>query len=149
MIDIVFQLLVFFIMTFKVVEMEGDFNIKMPLASEDAANVDDVTPDIIYVMLSSGPDGNIASIEVDSGFDVGNFDSPSMYFDLTEFIERSIAGDGDASSSQETELEFDIDFELKYSYTVRAIEAVSGKVQSDGSVKKLIEKIKFKDNTGL
>ena len=33
MIDIVFQLLVFFIMTFKIVTQEGDFNIKMPLAS--------------------------------------------------------------------------------------------------------------------
>ena len=36
MIDIVFQLLVFFIMTFKVVAMEGDFNIRMPLATTDA-----------------------------------------------------------------------------------------------------------------
>ena len=33
MIDIVFQLLIFFIMTFKIVAQEGDFNIKMPLAS--------------------------------------------------------------------------------------------------------------------
>ncbi|MFT5528125.1 MAG: biopolymer transport protein ExbD, partial [Pirellulaceae bacterium] len=33
MIDIVFQLLVFFIMTFKIVAMEGDFNIKMPMAA--------------------------------------------------------------------------------------------------------------------
>jgi biopolymer transport protein ExbD len=33
MIDIVFQLLVFFIMTFKIVSQEGDFNIKMPLAA--------------------------------------------------------------------------------------------------------------------
>ena len=33
MIDIVFQLLVFFIMTFKIVSMEGDFNIRMPAAS--------------------------------------------------------------------------------------------------------------------
>ena len=32
MIDIVFQLLVFFIMTFKIVSQEGDFNVKMPLA---------------------------------------------------------------------------------------------------------------------
>ena len=30
MIDIVFQLLVFFIMTFNVVAQEGDFNIRMP-----------------------------------------------------------------------------------------------------------------------
>ena len=32
MIDIVFQLLVFFIMTFKIILHEGDFNILMPLA---------------------------------------------------------------------------------------------------------------------
>ena len=30
MIDIVFQLLVFFIMTFKIVSLEGDFHVKMP-----------------------------------------------------------------------------------------------------------------------
>ena len=34
MIDVVFQLLVFFIMTFKIVALEGDFNVRMPLASE-------------------------------------------------------------------------------------------------------------------
>lgn len=33
MIDIVFQLLVFFIMTFKIVSQEGDFHIKMPVAN--------------------------------------------------------------------------------------------------------------------
>ena len=33
MIDIVFQLLIFFIMTFKIVAQEGDFNIKMPLSA--------------------------------------------------------------------------------------------------------------------
>ena len=33
MIDIVFQLLVFFIMTFKIVAQEGDFNIKMPVSA--------------------------------------------------------------------------------------------------------------------
>ena len=32
MIDIVFQLLVFFIMTFKIVTPEGDFDVKMPVA---------------------------------------------------------------------------------------------------------------------
>jgi biopolymer transport protein ExbD len=30
MIDVVFQLLTFFVMSFKVAAMEGDFNIKMP-----------------------------------------------------------------------------------------------------------------------
>ena len=33
MIDIVFQLLIFFVFTFKIVLPEGDFNIRMPSAS--------------------------------------------------------------------------------------------------------------------
>ena len=32
MIDIVFQLLVFFLFTFRIATQEGDFNVKMPLA---------------------------------------------------------------------------------------------------------------------
>ena len=58
MIDIVFQLLVFFIMTFKVVAMEGDFNIKMPLASESADSLDEELPDLITVRLEAGENGN-------------------------------------------------------------------------------------------
>ena len=40
MIDIVFLLLIFFVMTFKIVEMEGDFSIRMPLASQNSGQVD-------------------------------------------------------------------------------------------------------------
>ena len=32
MIDIVFLLLIFFVMTFKIVELEGDFSVRIPLA---------------------------------------------------------------------------------------------------------------------
>ena len=39
MIDIVFLLLVFFVMTFKIVELEGDFSIRMPLAGTGAGSV--------------------------------------------------------------------------------------------------------------
>ena len=45
MIDIVFQLLVFFIMTFKIVSQEGDFNIKMPRAAPRARCCRDRKPD--------------------------------------------------------------------------------------------------------
>lgn len=147
MIDIVFQLLVFFIMTFKVVAMEGDFNIKMPLAS-DEESITDVTPEIIRIILTSGADGMISSIDADNGFEGEIFNDTNMFIDLTAFVEKSIAGDGDPSSIDEIEVEFDIDYNLKYSYTVKAIEAVSGKTLADGTVKKLVEKIKFKDNSG-
>ena len=142
MIDIVFQLLVFFIMTFKIVTMEGDFNIKMPLASDQAESIDEVLPELITIKLRAGQNGNIASIVVD---DAEVLEDNTMYLDLTNLVEKRVAGEGNPEAGTETEVEFDIDYGLKYSFTVKAIEAVSGSVQPDGTVKKLIEKVKFKD----
>ena len=142
MIDIVFQLLVFFIMTFKVVAMEGDFNIKMPLASESADSLDEELPDLITVRLEAGENGNISSIIVD---DSETLREATMFPDLTNIVEERLAADGDPEQASETEVEFDIAYNLKYSYTVKAIEAVSGKVLPDGEVKTLIKKVKFKD----
>ena len=147
MIDIVFQLLVFFIMTFKVVAQEGDFNIKMPMASGPSTDILDEPPELIRVSLRSGPEGVINSIQVDDEIETLTFGpDPNLYFDLTDYIEQKLAGEGDPESASETEVEFDIDYGLKYGYTVRAIEAVSGKV-TGGKVKKLIEKIKFKNKS--
>jgi len=146
MIDIVFQLLVFFIMTFKIVEMEGDFNVRMPLAAKESTSIEDVLPDLITVKLKVGAEGKIAGIDVDNGVEGDSYFDADMYSRLTDFVEKTIDTEGDPSEAIETEVEFDIDFDLKYSYTVQAIESVSGKIV-DGQVKKLIEKIKFKDNS--
>jgi biopolymer transport protein ExbD len=143
MIDIVFQLLVFFIMTFKVVAMEGDFNIKMPLASESADSLDEELPDLITVRLDAGENGNISSITVD---DSEILREATMFSDLTSIVEERLAAEGDPERTSETEVEFDIAYNLKYSYTVKAIAAVSGKVLPDGEgIKTLIKKVKFKD----
>lgn len=143
MIDIVFQLLVFFIMTFKVVAMEGDFNVKMPIATTNQVeSLDDVLPDIIAVNLVAGTNGNINRIVVDGDI---SFDSPEMFKDLTRLVESRLAADGDVNNPVETEVEFEISYGLKYQYTVQAIEAVSGKVDGDG-VTKLIKTVKFKDS---
>ena len=59
MIDIVFQLLVFFVMTFNPVEYEGDFSVKMPLDSGPASDTIDL-PTVISVKLASDPGGNLS-----------------------------------------------------------------------------------------
>ena len=146
MIDIVFQLLVFFIMTFKVVTLEGDFNVKMPMP--DTANEEiKVFPEVIYVTMTAGTNGNINSIAVDD--EAAYSDPNDMYKRLTNYVETRIAAERDPEEANETgvEVEFDISPELKYRYAVEGIGAVSGKVQPDGTVKKLIEKIKFKDSS--
>ena len=140
MIDIVFQLLVFFVMTFDPPNYEGDFSVKMPLNSEAPIDID--IPTVISVKLTAALDGTISNILVDSVA----VDQSDLYGGLTKAIESRLAVEGDPDSASETEVDFDIARELRYSYTVAAIEAVSGKKEGD-VVTKLISKIKFKDNS--
>ena len=149
MIDVVFQLLVFFIMTFKIVVNEGDFNVKMPLASTDPPS-ESIEPlkTLITVKLNAGENGNISGIDVDDGLQTLNLTDQNMFSELTNFVESVLANNSDPSTAEDVEVEFDIDYALKYQYTVRAIGAVSGKVLPDDSVKTLVEKIKFRDNSG-
>jgi biopolymer transport protein ExbD len=143
MIDIVFQLLIFFILTFKVAAMEGDFEVKMPLASNQQPDINEVIPTLIQIHLIAGGERNIASIDVDDGSQSLTYTQGDMFQQLTNFIEKAVAAEGDPSTAGKIEVEFTIDSPLRYRFTVRAIEAVSGRILPDGTVKKLVEKIKF------
>ena len=63
MIDVVFQLLVFFIMTFKIVTLEGDFNIRMPLAALSEGPVSDVLFQMVGGLRSGMGYCGVADIE--------------------------------------------------------------------------------------
>ncbi|MFN9436559.1 MAG: ExbD/TolR family protein, partial [Planctomycetota bacterium] len=54
MIDVIFLLLIFFIMTFKISAQEGDFNIKMPIGGGQGAM--DTTNIPIKLRLRANPD---------------------------------------------------------------------------------------------
>ncbi len=151
MIDIVFQLLVFFILTFKVVVQEGDYNVRMPLAAiNNEESMDEDPPELIRVMLRAGETGAISTIEVDDEVEVKTLagdTTEELYRQLNDYIDAKVSAGDNPEEGADTEVEFDIDSSLKYGYTVRAIEAVSGKQLADGNVKKLIGNIKLKDNS--
>lgn len=145
MIDIVFQLLVFFVMTFRVVALEADFDIKMPLATDaPSESMMDELPTVIRVQLVAGENGGIASILID--------DNPLPIDDIFGNLNRNVAqilsGSTDPEDEAKTEVEFDIDRNLRYEFTVKAIDAVRGKVEVSGDVTPLVGTIKFKDNRG-
>ncbi len=136
MIDVVFQLMSFFMCTLKVVAPEGDFDIRMPLGAAAAAAPDDQQVPPVRVKLSAGPDGSLAGIAM-NGTPVTDFD------DLRKRVLSLVGTDtGPNSLAERTEVELDCDYGLKYANVVRAITAVSGKVQ-DGQIVELIKKIKF------
>jgi hypothetical protein len=64
---------------------------------------------------------------------------------LTEYIAGFIGDERGPGSLQETaEVELHCDYNLRYAYVVKAIDAVSGKVNpEDGTIIKLVQKIRF------
>ncbi len=155
MIDIVFQLLVFFIMTYKVTAMEGDYNIIMPSASSEPTMTTDILDDVLQVKLVAGPDRYLETMNVTFGAQDKTFqgtDSPDKAtrqpaFDaLHQFVLGAVgSGSADPTTATEIEAELEIDYDLRYEDTVSAIEAISGYKADDGQIIKLIEKIKFRN----
>jgi len=135
MIDIVFLLLVFFVMTFKIVELEGDFSVRMPLAGSDSVTMDP-TDLPLKLRLMADENGRLTSMllnEIDLGTD---FDQ------LRSNVVQLISSTAPVEGEDGPEIEIDTDYNLRYEYVIRSITAVSG--YKDGKeVVKLIEKIKF------
>jgi biopolymer transport protein ExbD len=136
MIDIVFLLLVFFVMTFKIVELEGDFSVRMPLASDSTGMVDD-TELPLKLRLRANEQGQLVSIqmnEVQLGTDFAALQNTVI----------GLVGNAGPSEAAEKgpEVEIDTDFNLRYEHVIEAITAVSGYKEGDQTVP-LIERIKF------
>jgi biopolymer transport protein ExbD len=134
MIDVVFQLITFFMLTLKTVVTEGDFDIRMPLgASAGIASEDQLPP--VRVRMTAGPGGERTSLTM-NGQPVADFE------ELRRRI-IDLVGAGPGSNADKTEVELDCDYNLKYVNVVNAVSAVSGVPQADGSTIDLIKKIKF------
>lgn len=174
MIDIVFQLLVFFIMTYRVTAMEGDYNIRMPSAAVQPT-IDEITLDeVLQVRLVANAETRfLERIEVTFGLEQKtwtrstypvrankgeklsraqqqqNLESRKVFNSLNQFVINVVgAGSDDPGSSSEIEAEIEADVDLRYEDTVYAIEAISGYKDDNKKIVKLIEKIKFRDTTG-
>ena len=135
MIDIVFLLLIFFVMTFKIVELEGDFSVRMPLAGNDSVAMDS-TELPLKLRMRADERGRLTSISLNE-IDLGD-DFTQLRGNVISLIGTSTPVEGDDGP----EIEIDTDYNLRYEYVIRAITAVGG--YKDGNeVVKLIEKIKF------
>ena len=135
MIDIVFLLLVFFVMTFKIVELEGDFSVRMPLAG-DKTNQVDPTDLPIKLRLFANEKGQLTSMRLNE------IDMQTDFNKLRAKVVELVGPVAPEEGDEGPEIEIDTDYNLRYEYIIRAITSVSG--YKDGTqVVKLIERIKF------
>jgi biopolymer transport protein ExbD len=138
MIDVVFQLLIFFALTFKIVPIEGDFNVKMPLASASSAPPTEVPLTPILVRLTAEPNGRL------TGIFLGERNLGTNMQALRAAIIGIVGREsGPGSIAANTEVELDCDEHLDYRHVIDAFTAVSGYVDPGGNVVTLIDKINF------
>jgi biopolymer transport protein ExbD len=139
MIDVVFQLLIFFMLTLKLVEPEGDFSINMPAQGAPSQTNDQIIPDI-KVKLQANPDGSLAGLFL-GGRNLGN--GPQSFTQLNSEILKLIGKPG-GEMAKEMEVEIDADYHLHFSNVINAVGACTGRVdKKTKKVVKYIEKIKF------
>jgi len=127
MIDVVFLLLTFFVMTFKIIVPEGDFNVHMPPSGQNQPA--DMTNEPVQVRLVADADGGLAAIQL-NGENVDNFD----------VLRQRVSAIGSAKPDLEAVL-FP-DEHLRYEYVINAITAVHGEIH-EGQIRKICDNIKF------
>lgn len=139
MIDVVFQLLIFFMLTLKILTPEGDFNINMPIGQAKADEESEPQLDI-KVRLLANPDGTLKQVALGNR-PLGN---DERVFDRLNGEIAGMVGRDAGGFSDDIEVEIDFDYNLHYNYVIQAISACTGKI--DPKTKEpitLVEKIKF------
>ncbi|MBR4834393.1 MAG: biopolymer transporter ExbD [Thermoguttaceae bacterium] len=147
MIDVVFLLLAFFVITYKTPEVEGDFGIRMPVEaqSNQAPTLDELTP--VVVRLTADSRGELSGIRFG---DAALGDMNALRSAVYRYINQNGVAFSDAYSGAGTpefrddlEIELDCDPALRYRYAVQAITAVAGYLNSEGQIVKMVDKVKF------
>jgi biopolymer transport protein ExbD len=136
MIDVVFQLLAFFILTFRIVTPEGDFGITMPAAAPSNDPLE-VHEEELHVQLSADPAGNLTDIHVNNrslGPDIKA---------LHQYVARLAGVDGPSSLRSELEVKLDFDPQLYYAHAMAAVTAVSAYRDAEGNPAVLVERLRF------
>lgn len=141
MIDVVFQLLIFFMLTLKLIEPEGDFNINMPAMGQPTTPSDEPPPLDTKVKLRANPDGTLAGVYLGSR-PLGN--DADAFRRLNIEILRLI-GSPDNPLAEDMAVEIDADYNLHFQHVISAVGACTGRLDPRTQrVVKYIKNIKFK-----
>lgn len=138
MIDCVFQLLIFFMLTLKILQPEGNFDINMPVSGVSSDSpIDNLE---IKVTLAANPDGSLAQIMLGSK-PLGN-DVPLCYRRLNGEI-AALAGSG-GGFTDDMQVEIAADYNLAYEHAIKAVSACTGRRDpATGRVIRYVETVKF------
>lgn len=139
MIDVVFLLLIFFMLTLKIVKQEGDFNINMPISAPAQAS-DDIPEIPLRVIMEANPDGTLAALK----FGNTNLGNDEFAFQRLNGEMGKLVGRRDNPFREDMEVEIDAAYNLHYGNVIKAVSACTGYFNPQSKqVIRYVEKIKF------
>lgn len=137
MIDCVFQLMIFFMLTLKFVQAEGDLNLYLP---QGRGPDRDFGLDI-KVRLIADAKGGLQSVQLGQR-NLGNDDR--VFDRLNAEILRAIGNVPGGPIAHETTVEIDPDRHLQYAYVMRAMTACAGRFdERSQQVVRYVDEIRF------
>lgn len=127
MIDVVFLLLTFFVMTFKIIIPEGDINVTM--SPQGQQQVADVPNDPLKIRLFADAEGDLSAIQLNE-----------EDIDSTAVLQQRVS----AFSLQKPDLEIVIysDEHLHYKHLIAAFTAVNAEIR-EGEIRTICDHIQF------
>ena len=134
MIDIVFQLLAFFIFTLRILTQEGDLAIQMPLTPVPGQPSITALPPL-QIKLTAAADGSLAGIRLN---DQAIQDMPALRARIEEII------GGNQQLAAEMVADLHCDEGLAYQHAIAAVTALSGRRDPSGRIEPLIHKVRFR-----
>ncbi len=135
LIDVVFQLLTFFVMTLNIVPAEGELDLQMPRSTVAGTESTDGPPTMTLVLKADAA-GDCSLVQLNQR----SFTGAARWDELHRHVVQ-IVGDGEMRA--QARLRLVCDANLDYQHTMDAISAVSGSRKAGGDVTPLIEQIEF------
>jgi biopolymer transport protein ExbD len=149
MIDMVFQLLIYFLFTFRISTAEGDLNIKLPKQPDAPVEENLVMP--LVVALHADEVGNLRELAITTrgltrAIPVVPGSAPSArdaFASLLEEVKQYVGREtGPNSLRTKVEARISFDYHLHYRYVIDAMTNVSG-YREGREIVRLIEKVHF------
>lgn len=138
LIDVVFQLLTFFLMSFRIAAAEGDIDLLLPLNNVSPGPTNRVV-DVIRVRLVARDDGDLATLEIAA---LPPLAGPQAFAELHAYAVRTVGAARDANQPDPI-VELDADDRLRYEHVVAAVTAVSRRRDDHGAIAPLVKKVTF------
>lgn len=140
MIDVTFQMLVFFLLTLRILRPEGDFDVRMPAAAPGTRRpIDADLP--VTIGLRAGPGGRLASIQWGDS-------TLSDFRELRRRV-RDLSAARQGTDVPLPPLELECDYQLRYEHVVDALTAVTAQVGDDGrTIVRLAEDVRLRPPRG-